>query len=274
MSWPKSPRVAQRARVAAHAWWWRRHCRGFYRQFVDRGGLCFDIGANRGDRAAILLAIPARVVAVEPQSICHGLLEARFASRRGLTLVRAAVGSAPGEADLLVADDQEASVLATLSQQWIDSVRASGRFSRFSWTPTERVSVTTLDALIDRFGEPQFCKIDVEGYEHEVLLGLTTAIRALSLEFTPERMETTVACVGRLLDLGDYEFNYSLNESLVLASHRWMTAYQLHDALALFWSDTVTFGDVYARLIRGKTSRRRAAPANAVARFRRSSDSK
>jgi FkbM family methyltransferase len=220
----------------------------FYRQFAGRGTLCFDVGAHIGDRTQLFLDIPARVVAVEPQRVCQAALAAKYGARDDFTLVRAALGAEPGEAAILVADDGDASVLATLSEEWIERVRSSGRFARFHWDRTEHVEVTTLDALIERHGLPAFCKVDVEGYEPAVLAGLSTAIPALSFEFTPERFDATEACTRRLEELGAYEFNYSLNESLVLAAERWLTAPELLETLAGYRADTVVFGDAYARL--------------------------
>ena len=46
------------------------------------------------------------------------------------------------------------------------------------------VPVTTLDALIERHGVPSFVKVDAEGFEEEVLQGLSRSIKALSFEFT------------------------------------------------------------------------------------------
>jgi FkbM family methyltransferase len=221
---------------------------GFYRQFVSRGGLCFDVGANRGDRVELLLAVPARVVAVEPQSSCHPVLRERFGRDPRFTLVTSALGAEPGEAELFAADDAQTSVLATLSREWAQSVRASGRFAERRWERRECVDVTTLDSLIADYGMPEFCKIDVEGYEAEVLAGLSTPVAGISIEFTPERPEATDACLARLADLGAYEFNYSLNESLVLASERWSSSDDLLMALATFQGDSLIFGDVYARL--------------------------
>ena len=44
--------------------------------------------------------------------------------------------------------------------------------------------VTTLDRLIAQHGVPSFIKIDVEGFEDQVLAGLTHPVPALSFEFT------------------------------------------------------------------------------------------
>lgn len=260
------------ARLAIRRWRERRRRVRFYRAFVPPGGLCFDIGANVGDRVELFLAIPARVVAVEPQSSCHSVLEARFGGHPRFTLERSALGANPGEAELMAADDYETSVLATLSRDWAASVQESGRFASRRWERTEVVEVVTLDSLVDRYGPPDFCKIDVEGYEPEVLAGLSTPIPSLSVEFTPERFEATQTCVARLLELGDYGFNHSFGESLALASTQWVGADELLTALEAFRDDSSTFGDVYARL--RQPSRRCAARIRARTRLRRTSDSK
>jgi FkbM family methyltransferase len=247
---PSPKQLPASARRTVRSWRERRRRIAFYRRFLERGDLCFDVGANRGDRVELFLAVPARVVAVEPQTSCHAVLEERFGDDPRFTLVRAAVGAEKGEAELMAANDYETSVLATLSSDWASRVQASGRFAHMRWDRREHVEMTTLDALVEEHGEPAFCKIDVEGYEAEVLAGLSTPVRSLSVEFTPERLEATDACVARLGELGRYAFNYSLNESLVLASERWTSAAELLDALSAFSGDSVTFGDVYARLAR------------------------
>ena len=60
------------------------------------------------------------------------------------------------------------------------------------------VGLTTLDALVTRFGEPAFCKIDVEGFDLEVLQGLSRPLRALSFECVPPAADLALACMDRL----------------------------------------------------------------------------
>jgi len=66
------------------------------------------------------------------------------------------------------------------------------------------VPVLTLDLAIARYGTPYYCKIDVEGYELQVLSGLTQTIPMVSIEYhlTAEDIAKTQHCVERLRLLG------------------------------------------------------------------------
>jgi len=50
----------------------------FYSQFVGAGDLVFGVGANMGNRAKIFLHLGCRVVCVEPQPDCVGVLRSSF----------------------------------------------------------------------------------------------------------------------------------------------------------------------------------------------------
>ena len=71
-----------------------------------------------------------------------------------------------------------------------------------------RVQVVTLQTLIERYGEPAFVKVDVEGFEAEVLAGLATPVRALSFEYLPATREIALDCLERLALLGRYRYNW------------------------------------------------------------------
>lgn len=216
-------------------------CERLYDEFVSPGDIVFDVGANVGERTATFVSLGARVVAVEPQADCAARLRERFGDR--VEVVEAAAGSAAGEAELLVASYH---TISSLSREWVDAVRASGRFSAFAWDRKVRVPVVTLDDLIHRFGHPAFCKIDVEGYELQVLEGLTQAVPALSFEFTFELIESRLACVDRLDALGMSRFNFSEGESMRLVHDTWLTAGEIRQYLRGTPETAAFFGDVYA----------------------------
>lgn len=110
------------------------------------------------------------------------------------------------------------------------------------------VEVTTLDALIKEFGMPSYIKIDVEGYELEVIKGLCSAIPLVSFEFTPELLDVTHECIACLAQLGDIECNYSLGESsFEFNLPNWVTPMELGKELETIRDDITQFGDVFIR---------------------------
>jgi FkbM family methyltransferase len=196
-----------------------------------------------GNRTELFLALGARVVAVEPQPSCFRALQRRYGSDERVTLVGEALGRVPGTAEMFVSD---AHPISSMSEEWLRRVKASGRFGAHSWDERARVPITTLDELIDCHGEPALCKIDVEGYEAEVLAGLSRPLRHLSFEFTPEYLDGALACVDRLLALGPVLFNYSSGDSGDLEFGEWVGAEEIGRHLAALGT-TAGFGDVYVR---------------------------
>src|SRR5271157_163822 len=147
----------------------------FYSQFMSSKDVVFDIGANIGNRTRVFAELAGLVVAVEPQESCWEVLKTEFGGNRRVIPIREAAGAKEGTGYL-----QLSGVLSSLSPSWIDAVKKSGRFSCHSWGDPYPVGMTTLDRLIKIFGVPSFVKIDVEGYEFEVLKGLSSPVGALS----------------------------------------------------------------------------------------------
>ena len=146
-----------------------------------------------------------------------------------------------------ISSSRAVALSSSLSREWTDAVRASGRFEEFDWDRRQAVRVTTLDALIETYGAPDFCKIDVEGYELEVLRGLSRPLPALSFEFTVERLESRIAAAEHVARLGMGSFNYSPGESMRLALDQWI---DLEGVIRFLRDPThtpATFGDVYVR---------------------------
>lgn len=223
----------------ARAW------RAFYRQFVQPGDLCFDIGAHVGSRSAALLAIGARVVAVEPQPMFARVLRRFYGANPRFALIQASVGAIQGLTELHIST--RTPTVSTLSGEWATEVGGTPAFSSVQWDQRLQVDMTTLDVLIAAHGLPRFCKLDIEGFEHEALRGLSQAIPLLSFEFLPMTLERSDACIDRLLALGHYTFNFIKGEYPRFGGLQWMPADKLRQRLADLPNDGRA-GEVYARL--------------------------
>ena len=223
----------------------RRRARAFYRAFVGPGHLCFDIGAHLGDRTGHFLALGARVIAVEPQPGPLAVLRRLYGGDPRVFLRGEAVGAVPGEAELAI--DPANPTIASLSPEWRAQVLRDPSFAGTNWRERYRVTVTTLDALIAAHGVPQFCKIDVEGFEAAVLQGLSRPLPALSVEYIAAAREPALAAIDRLAALGRYRFNRSPGESMRFPTAEWRGHSEMVAELRALPANAGS-GDIYARL--------------------------
>ena len=189
-----------------------------YRRFVRPGDLAFDIGAHVGDRVASFRRLGAKVVAVEPQPALASTIGFLYARDRSVVVERKAVGRHAGEVRLMVNTDNP--TVTTASSAFVHAAKDAPGWQGQNWDTTIRVPMTTLDALIDVHGVPAFIKIDVEGFEEEVLMGLTQPVAALSFEFTTIQRDVARACVNRCVALGLTLFNAAIGESQQLGDWR------------------------------------------------------
>jgi FkbM family methyltransferase len=165
-----------------------------YSEVLKQRSLCFDIGANLGQRSEVFLELGNRVLIVEPNPECMPTLDFLFSSKTDAEIVVAAVGSQEGSIQFYThGTDSTGSALAN----WDASV-----YGRDRGQTVRTVPATTLDSLIKKYGRPDFTKIDVEGFEIEVLKGLSQPLPLLSFEFHSEDMTKTRSCLDILASFG------------------------------------------------------------------------
>lgn len=215
----------------------------FFRGFVSPEDLVFDVGANMGHKSETFLAVGARVVCIEPQAKCFEELQRLWADSDRVTLVNRALAAEPGTVQLIQSDVH---VLSSCSPDWLERVKESGRFGEATWKAPIEVPAVTLDSLVDEHGLPKYCKIDVEGFELEVLRGLSRPVPMVSIEFAGEFLDNTEKCVHRLTEIAGYRFNYATGEEPEFIAPQWLSATELITDLRS--RDRLSWGDVYARL--------------------------
>ncbi len=213
---------------------------GFYMQFFKEGALVFDVGANIGEMtSAFLLNGAGRVIGFEPQPACVETLHRRFERDSEVTIVPCGLGAQPGKTTLSICSG--GSGLSTCADHW-----KQGRYALMEWDRQIEVEVTTLDAMIAEFGSPAYCKIDVEGYEYQVLRGLTQPLPYLSFEFTREFLGEAERCLAHLDALGFTAYNAILCDKQELIFDAWVSApvllKELHSS-----RDGLLYGDLFAR---------------------------
>lgn len=217
-------------------WKQRRRLRTLYRPLIRPGDLCFDVGANEGQWTRVFLDLGAKVIAIEPQpEVCQ-----RFLHRLKAEVRCVAVGSAEGEATLHLA--RESSSVAHIGAHWQE-----GPFSYMSWDRKITVPVVTLDHLIERYGLPDVCKIDVEGYETEVLKGLSSPIPLISFELQASFLHLAHECFELIQNLGEYRANFMVGDSGVFFGQWGKLSDVLERIRTTAEENPLLVGDVFVR---------------------------
>lgn len=211
---------------------------------IDKGALVFDIGAHVGDRADSFARLGASVVALEPQPKVFRALRLILGRRAGVTLRNAAVGAAQGRLEMFI--NSANPTVSTASPDLIAAAGSAQTWQGQNWDATVIVPVTTLDDLIAEFGMPDFVKIDVEGFELEVLKGVCRPLALLSFEFTLIQRELALACIDHVSKTRDYTFNFSLGEDHRLQFENWVSAAEMKTALSALPA-SANSGDIFAR---------------------------
>jgi FkbM family methyltransferase len=216
----------------------------FYSQFIKNGDLCFDIGANYGIKTTVFKNLGASVVAVEPQPNCYNFLKWKF--RNKATVIHKGIGSKNSILEFYVSNYNE---LSSFNKDWVNDLSVL-RNKDAKIIKTLQIPVTTLDNLIEEFGTPKFIKIDVEGYELEVLEGLKLPFKYLSFEYSiPEKKEQLFACLKLLNErYQNLEFNLGFERITALSSDTW---YNYNDFLLeiekKLLDNKVRAGDIYVK---------------------------
>jgi FkbM family methyltransferase len=179
-----------------------------------------DVGANKGQfTTAVLMLQPlAQVLTIEPQPGCCALLRQKLAKLPNVELKECAVGRTNGLVTFNVFTDDVASSVLNPAVDIQNHYAGSG----MKVAQHIQVELQTLDSLIPTGREVSLLKVDVQGYEDQVLAGATDILK-----------RTT--CV--MLEV-NYEHHYE-GESDFTCLHQIMVShgFRLHGVSAPYFSE-------------------------------------
>lgn len=223
----------------------QRNLLDFYKSTLpDNVNLIFDIGANVGERTFVFSEISKNVISLEPNPELCDLLKSRFRKKLGVIIVNKACSDDFSEMDFYLGNNH---LVSTFSRKFINYKKQTGKDA--SWNSKLSIQTLTLDYLISEFGIPDFCKIDVEGFEKNVISGLNRKIGMISFEFNaPVFIKDSLWIINKLVSLGYTSFNISFGESLEFMFSNWISYLELIEFLKKDPKFLIPiYGDIYAK---------------------------
>ena len=133
------------------------------RKLIKPGDTCWDIGANIGFYTCLLasqVGDNGTVIAFEPASRTYGYLKENVSLNQFTNVTAVNKGLGDKQEQRLLHYSEAVLAEGTASLKYADGRAAS-----------ERVTLDTIDNLIRELPAPELVKIDVEGYQLEVLRG-------------------------------------------------------------------------------------------------------
>lgn len=173
--------------------------------------MVFDIGAHKGDDTAVYLSMGYKVIAVEANQQLIPLLKKRFYEeinqQRLVVLNYAITDHDDKEVILYLNEDSSKNSLFSNNSKKENYVIANSK--KINW-------------IIKKFGEPFFCKIDIEGADLQALKGLNDmSCLYISVEICGDDIKTIKEnpsrlfyCLDELKRLGYTKFKLVDQESL------------------------------------------------------------
>jgi FkbM family methyltransferase len=227
--------------------------RSFYGSLLPPKSLVFDIGANVGIFAEIFCSLGAKVIALEPNADCVRHIQLSYPDAN-IEVIQAVAGAENGLALLNMSDERDD--VSSLSQEWISAITAERREYEGLWKRQVTTPMVSLDTLIGHCGKPYFIKIDVEGFESQVLDGLSLQPELLSFEFNRSYMDAALRCLDKPLFSAESVFNFALIDPVRFELKDWVGKDAIKAALTKI-ERADQYGDVFVR--RGSKSIQRAS---------------
>jgi len=170
--------------------------------------IIFDIGGNKGlftDKC--LNTYPeCTIIIVEPNPILFDSLKHKYKNKNVIVLDFLVSSKNDELVEFFISD---VDTISTASLDWVKN----SRFSKNSkWNKKELKKTINLDELVKIYGKPNLVKIDVEGYEYEVMLGLTQKLNDICFEWAEEQYENINKTCLHLKSLGYENFGCIYND--------------------------------------------------------------
>lgn len=191
--------------------------------------ILFDIGANHGKYTDANIKKYSSFVLVEANPMLCQELQLKYKDNPKIIIINAIASNKENETFYISNADQ----ISTADLAWVNN----SRFTKdYHWQPFQGIQTVSLDTLLQSFPEVTHIKVDVEGYEYNVIQSLHTKVPLLSFEWAEEKKEEILLTLVYLERLGFTQFHIQFEDTYTyeVPKDQWMpynTVYELMNGI-------------------------------------------
>ena len=165
----------------------------FYRTFLLKNKLIFDLGANLGDKSHVFLKFTDKIILYEPEEDLYQRLKFRFRKNNKVILNNLLISDLVGDVvfNSVVGNEAYSSVVENYKENF-NHLKESSVVKKIKKS-------STLNFEINKYGIPYYIKIDCEGAENLILKNLKYDIKIISFEANlPLFLDQTIEIINYL----------------------------------------------------------------------------
>lgn len=177
----------------------------------------YDIGSNIGKfaDASFNLYPQAHVVMVEANQQLADYLSFKYSDKNATIINKAVSSISDVEIDFYISN---ANTISTASTEWITNSRFT---NKYTWNNVVKKTTISIDKLLEEYPNPEIIKIDVEGYEFEVIKGLTKKQKKICFEWAEEQETNIRNTCDYLEKLGYEKFGFIHGDEYLVEPTSW-----------------------------------------------------
>jgi FkbM family methyltransferase len=178
----------------------------FYKKLLSSNDLVFDLGAHYGDKTHVFKKLSNKVISYEPETKLFKRLKQRFRNNKSIIIE-----------NKLISDKIDLLKFYSLKKKKSHSTIKKKNLEIFDEIKNEDYKIenklsTTLNNEIEKYGIPNYVKIDCEGAELEILSNLKYKINLISFEINlPDYLKDGIQILKSLSANFNYNFNLRKN---------------------------------------------------------------
>ena len=216
----------------------------FYKRLIQNINYKNELIINVGEKSSIFSKLADKVLAFEPSSSIFNILKHRY-KNSNVEVFNCALGSDNTTLDFYEIEENE--WYSSLSKKHIETTVTERNITKSELIKNNKVVVEKIENYIKKYGIPIYIKIDVEGYEYEVIRGLETAVPLISLEANlPEFCQESINCINYLSNISSDKYMFNFTTDTFFLQEHFM---KRNDAIKFLESTQLRYLEIYAKLI-------------------------